>query len=98
MQTPGREQERRIPAYEKRNADVASELREILGMTHLWVVNADGKRAEPDPPKGFRDRAAVAREKAALEEDEQIRQGFIQIAETLERMAAHEEKNLRRAK
>jgi hypothetical protein len=27
---------------------VASELREILGMSHLWVVDADGKRLEPN--------------------------------------------------
>jgi hypothetical protein len=47
MQTP--ESERRIPAHEKRNADVASELREILGMRHLWVVDADGERPEPTP-------------------------------------------------
>jgi hypothetical protein len=93
MQNPKAKEERPIPAYARRSAEVASELGQILGMTYLWVVDADGKRLEPDPAKGYRDRAAEARKKAAMEMDHQMRQGFIQIAETLERMAAYEEKN-----
>jgi hypothetical protein len=47
MQTSKAKEERPIPAYERRSAEVFSELREILGMSHLWVVNTEGKRLEP---------------------------------------------------
>jgi hypothetical protein len=92
MQTPNAKEERPIPAYQRRRETVSSELREILGMRHLWVADADGKRLEPDPATDYRDRAAQARKKAAMEMDQQIRQGFIQIAETLERLALTEER------
>lgn len=49
MRTANAKQERPIPAYEKRRDTVASELQEILGMRHLWVTDADGKRLEPEP-------------------------------------------------
>jgi len=47
MQTSKAKEERPISAYERRSADVAWEMREILGMSRLWVVDADGKRLEP---------------------------------------------------
>jgi hypothetical protein len=47
MQIPKAKEERPIPAYETRRTAVMAELREILGMSHLWVVDADGKRLEP---------------------------------------------------
>jgi hypothetical protein len=47
MQNSKAKDERPIPAYETRRTEVASELRQILGMRHLWVVDADGKRLEP---------------------------------------------------
>jgi len=47
MQTPKAKEERPLPAYETRCAAVASEVREVLGMRHLWIVDADGKRLEP---------------------------------------------------
>ena len=50
MQTCRAKEERPIPAYERRSADVASELRKILGMSHLWAVDAKGKRLEPKAP------------------------------------------------
>jgi hypothetical protein len=50
MQISKAKEELPIPAYERRSADVASELREILGMSHLWAVDAKGKRLEPKAP------------------------------------------------
>jgi hypothetical protein len=50
MQTCRAKEDRPISAYERRSADVASELREILGLNHLWVVDANGKRLEPKAP------------------------------------------------
>jgi hypothetical protein len=49
MQTkpkPKAKDERPVRAHEMRRAAVTAELREILGMTHLWVADADGKRLE----------------------------------------------------
>ena len=52
MQTSKAKEERPIPAYVQAAGRRDIELRELLGMRHLWVLDADGKRLEPkqEPP------------------------------------------------
>jgi hypothetical protein len=49
MQDPKAKEERPISAREQAERRRDIDLREILGMRRLWVVNADGKRQEPKP-------------------------------------------------
>ena len=49
MQNPQTKEERPISAREQATSRRDVDLREILGMRHLWIVDADGKRLEPKP-------------------------------------------------
>lgn len=49
MQVPKAKEERPVSGRATRRAAVMAELREVLGMRHLWVVDANEKLLEPKP-------------------------------------------------
>jgi len=50
MQNPKAKEERPISVREQAERRRDIDLRELLGMRHLWVVDPNGKRREPKFP------------------------------------------------